>query len=263
MNHNDHIILDASIAMLTVFILNRIFNATTEYIRSDLWRRHKLYAKLFRLPIVLLAIAIVLWVANPDLSSIRIELLAGILGVGISIAFAESYKRLSEHKRIKRTFGFLKYVTVPYLDSHADSILGTLKNYEGELSLPHALVFLNLVANLDSINESFDMSWLQLVHSQDFIDAIDNDNQFQGIADIEFEVLSFTKCLATHVVKARYWISGIPLLNDEQRAEAVKDINDMRDELKNSAASLKTYSQKLDTMMSEFLFSNGAEKEPV
>jgi len=213
--------------------------------------------------VALLTIATVLWALNLDLSSFRTELLAGILGVGISIAFAVSDKRLSEHKRIKRNFGFLKYVTVPYLDSHADSILDTLKNYDGDLPLPHALVFLNLVANLDSINESFDTSWLQLVHSQDFIDALDNDDQFQGIADIEFEVLSFTKCLATQIVKARYWISGLPLLNDEQQAVAVKDINVMRNELRDSAASLKEYAKKLDDMMGQFLFSNGAKQESI
>jgi hypothetical protein len=252
-------ILVISLVIVAVAVLNRLFDVVGKYARSDLMRRHKLYLRLFRIPLALSLIAIASWFIVPySVTTYRGGLIASVLGVGISIFAAESFKKLTEFRRVKRTFGMLKYVAVPYLHSHAQDITDTLKNYKGTLSTLQAFLLLGLVANFDTISLAFDKSWLQLVHSQDFIDALDNDDQFYKIADVEFEVASFTKNLAGQSIRAKYLLAnGQQLIAGNMQSQFLSQVQGIRDSLKESGKSLEQYSKDLEKEIDDFLLQNG------
>jgi hypothetical protein len=152
-------------------------------------------------------------------------------------------------------------VAVPYLKSHAESMSYTLsqKAYQGKLTMTQALLFLTLAANFDTISSDFDKTWLQPIHSQDFIDAIDDSDLLYNIADVELEVLSFTKLLATQSVRARYWLINGQQIPDEQQIQFIAEVEKMRDDLQKSADSLAKYSVVLDKAIEAFLLNNGAK----
>lgn len=255
------IILIVALAIVTAAVLNRLFDATGRYARSDAMRRHKLYLKLFKIPVVLSLIAIASWFFVPySVTTFRGGLIASVLGVGISIFTAESFKKLAEHRRVKKTLGMLKYVTVPYLHSQSEDITDTLKNYQGTLLALQAFLLLGLVSNFDTISLAFDKSWLQLVHSQDFIDALDNDDHFYKIADVEFEVQSFTKNLAGQSVRAKYLLAnGQQLISNNMQAQFLSEVQGIRDSLLESAENLGKYSKELEKTIDSFLLQNGAQ----
>ena len=155
-----------------------------------------IYINFFWIPFLLTAVAIFCWFYIPDgLNSFKDGLIASVLGVGISISIAESFKRLSEYKRIKKTLGFLKLIAVPYLKNQSENLKETIKSYQDICSIKQGEAFLVLVSGFDSISLSFDKSWLQLVYSQGFVDAINSDDQFNKLSNAIFEILLFTKTL--------------------------------------------------------------------
>jgi hypothetical protein len=262
--NSDHIILAISVLITAVAVINRLFNVSVAYAQSDALRRHKLYLKVFRVPIWLSLAAIATWFFKPTaLNAYQGTLLATILGVGITIFTAEGIKKLAEHKRVKKTFGLLKYITVPYLRSHVESIHGTLKNYSGNLSITHAFLMLGLVSNFDTIGIDFDESWLQLVHSQDFLDALDEDEHYQKIADVEFEVHSFTKNLAAQSIRAKYLLAnGRVLIAGNMESQFLREVEQIRDSLEESATNLSKYSNSLEKTVDSFLLQNGVKYGP-
>ena len=231
--------------------------------RSDLPRQHGFLARTYSVPIFLSLVALVLFITNPvGLSVVRIELLASILGVAISLSFVTSALTVTEHKRLKKTFGFLRIVTVPYLRSHSESVTGTLLAYRGDLTQIQALIFLHLDSNFDVISSSLDSSWLQFIHSQDFMDTIKHDDELQKIADVEFEVLSFTKSLAAQSVKAKYLLDTFPLLQEHERNTIILQAQQIRDDLQESAQGLMDYTNQLNVVLETLLINNGARPAP-
>lgn len=263
---NNDVILGVALLILALFVLLRIFGQPIDSKRSNSVRLLVLYERSFRLTYLFILVAAIFWLHNPHFSDFRNILLATFLGVGATIFWADGLKKMTEYRRVKRTFGFLKYVVAPYLESQAESVKDTLSQeaYQGELNIAKAYLFLTLVANFDSISSDFDKSWLQLVYSQDFIDAmsLESDEQFQRIADVELEVLSFTKCLTAQSVRAKYWLINGQHIPDDRQADFLADATNMRDTLIESADGLRSYSKELEKTIDDFLLSNGTTYEP-
>lgn len=152
-------------------------------------RKIKLYSNFFWVSAILIIISINCWLFIPEtITAFKAGLIASILGVGISISVAEGYRQKTNHIRLKRTFGLLKLTTIPYLENEAEIILKTINQYNDICSIKEAQVFAILVNNFDIISSGFDKSWLQLVYSQDFVNAIKTDDQFE-----KYQVL-FWRC---------------------------------------------------------------------
>ena len=100
---------------------------------NDRIRKSKVYVKFFCLPLLLVVTAIVGWFYMPDnLSDFKSTLVGTLLGVGITLAAAESFKKLAEYKRVKKTFGLLRLITIPYLKHQAENLEATIKQYNRE-----------------------------------------------------------------------------------------------------------------------------------
>src|SRR3989344_7051821 len=128
------------------------------------------YLKFFWMPILLLVVAIFCWFYAPDtIGNFKAALLGTTLGVAISLFAAESFKKVTEHKRVKKTFGFLKLVTIPYLKNQAENFSASMQIYRDMCSVEQSLSFLAMRAHFNRIADNLDKSWLQLVYSQDFI----------------------------------------------------------------------------------------------
>ncbi len=79
-------------------------------------RRIILIGRIFWIPILLLVAAAVCWFyVSISIDNFRGGLLGTALGVGITIFAADSFKKLDEYKRIKKTFGLLKLVAIVVL----------------------------------------------------------------------------------------------------------------------------------------------------
>jgi Zn-dependent oligopeptidase len=187
-------------------------------------------------------------------------LIATILGVGISISTAASFKKFDEHRRVKKTFGYLKLITIPYIVNQSDNLSDTLKQYNDIVSVNEALIFTILVSNFDAISRTFDKSWLQLVYSQEFIDAIKSDEQFQKISDAVKEVLLFTKSLtAQSVIAKNLTIVDPNTFTSKDQKEYLKKVRMIRDELKESICTLNIYTKNLENEIDTHLSKNGAK----
>lgn len=211
-------------------------------------RKIKIYLKYFLAPLLLIFISAVLWFYIPDnLSNFKVGLLASILGIGISISIVEGMKGLNEHKRIKKTFGFIKLITIPYLKNQSENFLDTMKNYQDICSLTKAQSLLFLVANFDSASLNFDKSWLQLVYSQDFIDAIKSDNQFNKISNAILEILLFTKMLTAQSINAKHLLANDPSKFSEiDKNNFLSKTKKIRDDINENMQKLKKYTEKLE-----------------
>jgi hypothetical protein len=219
--------------------------------------------KLFTVPLCLIAISVACWFFIPkNVTTFKAGLVASILGVGISISAAESYRRQTHHKRLKRTFGFLKLTTVPYLLNQAENLSATLSQYDDIDSIQKAQAFAILVSNFDTIGAAFDKSWLQLVYSQDFVDAIRTDSQHYKISHAVSEVLIFTKTLAAESVIAKNLLVGdAQHFTSAQQQAYVTQVEQMRDDLKEAVGKLEQYTKELEEEVDTFLGRNGAQYE--
>jgi hypothetical protein len=265
--NSDNVILIVGLLILAGAVINRISAwpsvMTQKVIHGDAIRKIKLYLRLFRIPLVIAAISALCWIFIPySITSFRGGLLATVLGVGFSIFAAESFKKVTEHTRLKKTLNFLRYVTAPYLESQASDILKTMNQYSGNLTFGQAQVLLSLVAGFDTLSLNFDKTWLQLVYSQDFMDAIRTDDQYYKIADVELEVLTFTKSLAGQSVRARQLAMSLGFITTGQETQLIEAAQEIRDVLISNARSLSGYSAELKTMIEIFLFENGGRREP-
>lgn len=185
------------------------------------------------------------------------------LGIGISIAVAEGFKKRDAHLRIKKTMGYLKLVAVPYLKNQAENLEDTLKKWQDICSLEAAFAFLIIVANLDGIVEAFDKSWLNLVYSQDSIEAI-NDDEFNKTANTIFELILFTKTLAAASARAKnLLVNDITSLkaNDEHAAKFLDETRLLRNDLNDAVAKLVKYTDRFSEELDVFFKRNGMKYE--
>lgn len=224
-------------------------------------RKVKLCLKCFWPSLLLFAIAAVLWFYLPDsLGSFKVGLLSSALGIGISISIAEGIKKILEHKRIKKTLGFLKLITIPYLQNQSENFAEMLKQYNDMNSLPHAQAFLLLVVNFDAVSNTFDKNWLQLVYSLDFIDALHSDSQVNSIARTVSEVLIFTKTLTWHSVNAKRLMAvDVSKFDSAELEHYVGEARKIRDDLNETNRKLEKYTDKLNDEI-ETLFSQTGVK---
>ena len=257
-------ILIVSIVIVVLAVINRTFRWPGEYIHGSGLRLTKLYLETSWLALSFVLVGAACWFFVPDtIPAFQGVLLATFLGVGASILLAEGLKTLTEHKRVKKTFATtLRYVAIPYLKSQAESMKDTISQqaYQGKLSKAQALLYLTLASNFDTICADFDKTWLQPIHSQDFIDAMRDEDLLYKIADVELEALSFTKLLATQSVRAKYWLINWQQIPANQQAQFISDVESMRDDMKKSADSLAKYSDVLGEAILTFLLDNGARQ---
>ena len=224
-------------------------------------RKIKVYIKFFWLLLLLIIAAVVGWFYIPDnLSDFKSTLIGTLLGVGITLAAAESFKKLAEYKRVKKTFGLLKLITIPYLKNQAENLEATIKQYNDICSIEQAVSFFAQCAHLDKLAVNFDKSWLQLVYSQDFLDAVSNDEHFNKMANAIFEVLLFLKQLSAQSANAQINLqNNFSKLSDEQREEFIKRAKKIRDDLQDNIGKLSKYTEKLDEEITRFLNITGVK----
>ena len=222
-------------------------------------RKSKTYLRFFWRPLLLAAAGIVGWFYIPDnFSAFKSTLFGTLLGVGLTLATAEGFKDLIEHKRVKKTFGLLKLVTIPYIKNQAENLQETAKQYNDMCSIEQAVSLFVHCAHLDRVAANFDKSWLQLIYSQDFLDSVKNDEHFNKIANAIFEVLLFLKQLSAQSINAQINLqNNLSGLSDDQKNDFIKRAKKMRDELVDNADKLSKYSDKLDEEIMRFLNITG------
>lgn len=223
-------------------------------------RKAKIYLRFFWLLLLLSVVGIFLWFyISDDLSNFKSTLIGAFLGISISLAVAESFKRLTEHRRVKKTFGMLELITIPYLKNQSQNLQETVSQYQDICSIDQAVSFLAICAHLDRVATNFDKSWLQLVYSQEFLDAINNDEHFNKISHAIFEVLLFTKQLSAQSVNAQsLLLNNISHLTDTQKTDLINRAKSIRNALADSAEKLQKYTEKLKEEIRGFLNKTGA-----
>ncbi len=221
------------------------------------------YLKYFLVPIILIIISIICWFYISDnLGNFKTGLIASALGVGISIFTAESFKKINEHKRIKKTFGFLKLITIEYLKNQSENFSDTIKEYKDICSIAHAQRFLVLVSNFDSVSLSFDKSWLQLIYAQDFIDAINSDDHLNKLSRAILEVQLFIKQLAAQSVNAKHLLmNDFTQFNEKDTEYFLSRTKQIRSALDDSAIKLKKYTDQLNEEIDHFFAKTGVKHE--
>jgi hypothetical protein len=226
-------------------------------------RKARIFIKFFRLPLLLSIVAVICWFYIPDtVSNFKGGLVASFLGVGIAIFTAESFKKRNAHKKVKRTFGFLKLTAVPYLKNQSENLTETIKLYQDICSTSQAQAFLMLVANFDLVSLSFDKSWLQLIYSQDFIDAISSDDQFNKIFNLTLEMSLFTKVLTAQSINAKHLLANdLTKLSDEEIKFFLSRTKQIRNDLNESALKLQKYTDRLNEEVEQFFFKNAVKYE--
>ena len=175
---------------------------------------------------------------------------------------AESYKKRTEYLRLKRTLGFLKLITIKYLKNQTENITDTMKLYQDICSISQAQSFLALVSNFDSVSLNFDKSWLQLIYSQDFIDAINSDDQLNKLSHAVLEILLFTKQLTAQSVNAKHLLmNDFTKFGEKEMDVFISSSKQIRDSLNDSAQKLEKYTDKLDEEIDHFFSNSGVKHE--
>lgn len=216
------------------------------------------YLKFFWVAILLIFIAAICWQYIPvNFNNFRSGLISSILGVGIALFAAEGFKDLDNHKKIKKTFGLLRLVTIPYLKNQSENFIKTAVSYQDICTKEKAISFIALMSNLNEVEKTFDRSWLQMVLSQDFIDAIKSDDQFNKIAHAILELLLFIGAISTLSVNAKVLMMNDPSkLTEEQSMLFITKAKEFRNQLSESACSLQKYINQLDQEMEIFFLQN-------
>jgi len=222
-------------------------------------RKIKIYLKYFCAPLILIVISIVCWFYISDnLSGFKVGLVASILGVGISIFSAEGFKKLTEYKRLKKTLGFLKLITIRYLKNQSENFTATIKLYQDICSVTQAQSFLVLVSNFDSASNTFDKSWLQLIFSQDFVDAINSDDQFNKLSHAILEILLFTKMLTAQSINAKHLLANdLTKFGETETNFFISRTKSIRDDLNGSIEKLEKYTNNLEEEIDRFFSRSG------
>ncbi|MBI2047894.1 MAG: hypothetical protein HYT27_02030 [Parcubacteria group bacterium] len=223
-------------------------------------RKVKKYFEFFWLPLLLLAAGIFLWFYIPDgFSNFKSTLIGSFFGISISLAAADGFKRLTGHKRIKKTFGMLELIAMPYLKNQSQNIRDTVGQYQDICSIEQAISFLAVCAHLDRVALNFDKSWLQLTYSQEFLDAINSDEHFNKISHAIFEVLLFTKQLSAQSINAQsLLLNDVSHLTDAQKTDLISRTKNIRNALFDSAEKLQKYTERLEEEIRNFLNKTGS-----
>jgi hypothetical protein len=226
-------------------------------------RKIMIYLKYFWIPFILIFISIICSFYILDtFGNFRIGLLSSVLGIGISIFTAESFKQINEYKRVKKTLGLLKLIALPYLKNQSEDIAETIKSYQDICTITQAQSFLVLVSNFDSVSLSFDKSWLQFIYSQDFIDAIKSDDQFNKLSNAVLEIQLFTKQLTMQSVIAKHLLmSDFTKFGYKDTNHFLSRVKQVRNNLNVSVQKLEKYTDKLNEEICRFLSSSGVEYE--
>jgi hypothetical protein len=226
-------------------------------------RRVRVYLRFFWPSLLLILIAIASWFYLPDsLNNFEVGLVSSALGIGISISVAEGIKKRSEHRRIKKTLGLLKLITVPYLKNQSENFKENLKLYQDMFLLPHVQAFLLLVMNFDKVSSTFDKNWFQMVYSTDFIDAINSDSQLNSIALTISEVLIFTKTLTWQSLNAKRLMAvDVNKFSQGELEHYIGEARKIRDDLNDVTQKLEKYTDKLDDEIVALLFDTGVKYE--
>lgn len=211
----------------------------------------------------MIIVSIIGWFYIPyNLGNFRLGLISSILGVGISIFTAESFKKINEYKRLKKTLGLLKLIAIPYLKNQAENLAETIKLYQDICSIPQAQSFLALVSNFDSISLNFDKSWLQLIYSQEFIDAINSDDHFNKLSNAILEIQLFTKQLTAQSVNAKHLLmNDFTKFGEKETGFFLSRAKQIRNDLNDSARKLEKYTDKLNEEIDRFFSKTGAKYE--
>jgi len=226
-------------------------------------RKIEVYLKYFWIPVALIIISATCWFYISDtLGNFKVGLIASVLGVGISIFTAESFKQINEYKRVKKTFGFLKLITIPYLKNQFENITDTMNLYQDICSITQAQSFLALVLNFDAVSLSFDKSWLQLIYSQDFIDAMKSDDQFNKLSNAVLEIQLFTKQLTAQSVNAKHLLmNDFTKFGEKETDLFLSRAKQIRNDLNVSAQKLEKYTDKLNEEIDRFFSNSGVKHE--
>ena len=125
-------------------------------------------------------------------------------------------------------------------------------------SVEQAVSFLAMGAHFNRIADNFDKSWLQLIYSQDFIDAIGSDAHFNKMANAILQVLLFIKQITAQSVNAQtLLLNDTSVFSDAQKMEFLSRAEKIRDGLEQSAQKLREYVDKLDEEIVGFLSKTG------
>ena len=226
-------------------------------------RKLKVCLKIFKIPLLITIVAISFWFLAPeDWGNFQNSLIASIFGIGISIFAVESFKKITEYKRVKKTFGFLKLITIPYLKNQCENHTETIKLFQDICSVSQARSFLGLVSNFDSVSLSFDKSLLQLIYSQDFIDAINSDDHLNRLSNAILEILLFTKQLTAQSINAKHLLMNDFEKFDEKETDyLLSRTKQIRNDLNDSAQKLEKYINSLEEEIDRFFSENGVKYE--
>ncbi|MFA6464102.1 MAG: hypothetical protein WCV55_03805 [Candidatus Paceibacterota bacterium] len=222
-----------------------------------------IYLKFFWIAILLLIFSVFFWYYLPeDYSNFKGTLIASILGVGIAIFAAEGIKNLNNHRRIKKNFGFLRLIVIPFLKNQSQNFLDTANAYNDICNKEQAINFIVIIAQLNEMICSFDKSWLQLIFSQDFIDVIRSDEHFNRISHAILEFLLFINSTSTLSVNAKtLMMNRLDELDDRAAQMFITKAREFRNTLTKSAQDLQKYINLLDNEMDAFFKKNGVNYE--
>lgn len=226
------------------------------------FRKILIYLNFFWLSLLLITIAIFWWfyIDQDGLSDFQIGLLSSILGVGIAITFNENRKSLIDHQRTKKTFGLLRLIIIPYLKNQSENIIETMKLYDDICSFDKSIAFIRLISEFNRISTDFDKNWLQLIYSQDFIDAIKSDNHFNKISNQIFEIMIFTKTITGCSINAKNLLDGlsdINVISEDNKIISIEKSKKIRNEILDVAQKLQKYADNLNNEITNFLEHNG------
>ena len=224
-------------------------------------RKIILISNIFKIPLILVVISMFFLTAHfPCLRSIQEAIIASILGTGIAIFSAESFRRLQEHKRLKKTFGILKLVYIPYLQNVAENIQDSLVRFNDICDISRAFIFAVHVSKFGEISASIDKNFLGMIFDQNFLDTIDTDAKFNKVSTAIFELLIFIKKLTFESTNASIdTMNNIVNLPLDEQSKFVERMRQKRDDLKNSVDKFKKYIDVLDQEMVAHLQDNGAK----
>jgi hypothetical protein len=153
-------------------------------------------------------------------------------------------------------------ITIPYLKNQSENFIETTKLYQDICSMAQVQSFLVIVSSFDSVSLSFDKSWLQLIYSQDFVDAIKSDDQFNKLSNAILEILLFTKQLTAQSVNAKHLlINDFTKFGDKETDLFLSRTKQIWNDLNDSARKLEKYTDKLNEEIEHFFSKSGVKYE--
>lgn len=230
-------------------------------------RKIRFYIETFKIPIILIIVGLIIYFGlNINLQFISqnkkedflIQLLATLIGVGISVFIAESFKKIQQRERTKKSFGILKSVTINYLKDRTDELSNTIKQYKDICDVEHAESFLRLVSGFNQIALVFDKKWMDLIYSQDFLDVIETDNQFNKITESIAGTLSLIANLSLYAINAKEIITTPKKFQNGQYSNlVVNKSREIRDNIMSIVLSLEKDILKLEEEMDILFIKTG------